>query len=151
MNFAVEARIKVLENAILCGKETKIIGEMLVEFFETEKALDTCISIWFFPFISERIDILTDNIILYTPLGKKLDFAKEYTLLKETTIKKFRKIADRRNSITHRRTENQRPGKVIIKSEKDKFINDCRTVRDEIDIKTKEHLEELKNITKKNC
>ena len=142
--------LSMLEESALTRREMKIIGELLVNFFEVEKALDRYVSMWFYPLIGDRMNILMDSIIIYTPLNKKLDFAKENNLIHTDILNKFHRIADYRNSLAHRRTEEKRPGRAITEDKKQQFINDCRQIVNYIHDKERECInrirEELKEL-----
>lgn len=134
----------ILNGLTLKEHESKIIGTMLVEFFETEQALDLCLATWFMPLVNDRFDSFINRILLFAPLGRKLDCAMAERIIDIETIKKFRKVAELRNNLAHRRPDDKRIGKIITESKKEQYIKDCQSIRFGITSKTREHMEKIK-------
>jgi|GEM_PF-4752454 len=136
---------EAFENLKIQEREKKIIGEMLVEFFETERRLDLCLSIWFYPLVSDRHDSLRDDLVLYLSLGKKLDVAEKSNILDPSTVSLFRKVAQKRNSLAHPRPDKKRPGRTVSDKQKEQFVKDCQNISSQIVVKMKIHMKTLRN------
>jgi len=83
------------------------------------------------------------GLILFAPLGKKLDAVLELGILEEKVIKRFRAIADRRNALAHRRSDAERIGRTITNQQKQQFVKECNHISRDILDASKNALQKL--------
>ena len=118
-----EETLRNVKEAQLKSAEKKIVGELLVEFFEAERNLNALIAAQAFD--PTRHDLI-DDFLVHMPLRVRIDTAKSYGLLKADEAKMFHKLCNGRNRLAHGPQRRQvRIAQIFPASSQEKFLRWC--------------------------
>jgi hypothetical protein len=121
-------------------EERRIVGLLLIEFFEIERDLNQLLGAWLFGPVNS--DIL-DTLLVKTPIHARIDTAVEFKLLSSDNAKVFRSLCMERNRLAH----GPLGGKTIVDifpvSTQEKFIRQCKQLKAAIAEEFEEVLEHL--------
>lgn len=117
-----EETIRSMKAAQLKNAEKKIVGELLVEFFEAERNLNALIAADVDPTRSDLID----DFLVHMPLRVRIDRAKRAKLLNAEESKLFHRLCDGRNRLAHGPQNRQtRIAHIFPPASQEKFLQYC--------------------------
>lgn len=117
-----EETIRSMKAIQLKSAEKKIVGELLVEFFEAERNLNALIAADVDPTHSDFID----EFLVHMPLRVRIDRARNCKLLSAEEAKLFHRLCDGRNRLAHGPQKRQtRIAHIFPPASQEKFLQYC--------------------------
>jgi hypothetical protein len=107
--------------------EKEKIGDMLVEFFESEMAVDDLI-VSVIELKLGALENAKETLLPFIPARRKMEFLEKHSIVNKKTSHLFQRLHDQRNTLAHPQGREKRPGKMVTPSVRKQFIEECSTV-----------------------
>ncbi len=119
--------LKAYEAWSMKKDEKEKVGDMLVEFFESEMAIDDLI---FAMLTTQRSswEDAKDELLSLVPARAKMEFLKRHKVLDKKTAGLFQDLHGQRNKLAHPQGRKQRVAITVTDQVRKKFVKDCSSV-----------------------